>query len=76
MGTSDIGKRGDEGYSGQEPMDVGRKEVIEALLVLLAWPQKLEREEQTSAQDVPGLTFWSSGSREMKQECARISRNG
>lgn len=42
MGTSDVGKRGDEGYSGQEPMDVGRKEVIEALLVLLAWPQKLE----------------------------------
>lgn len=49
MGILGTGKGEDEGYIGLEQLrlpcchiDVGREEVIEALFVLLAWPQKVE----------------------------------
>lgn len=49
VGTLGTDKGEDEGHSGQEQLrlprchiDVGREEVIEALLVLVAWPQQVE----------------------------------
>lgn len=50
VGTSDTGKRGDEGYSGQEGSCRGSVGSVGLASEVGEW------EEQMSAQDVPGLT--------------------